>query len=193
MGIFSKKKKQQEEPEIESQDVRSKDEIFFEAGVAYFEKGEYKNSQKYFEKAVEANPDNEDAIHNLKVVMQKVILEEKRKRLEKEQNLQEKAKETEARERILNESSGYRVEKVDSTPTKATSSPISTESDKLVEDDYYSILGLPHDASQDEIKDKISEEFKKWRTRVNSPDLKKRYEAEQMMAIISKAKRKLIK
>ena len=45
----------------------------------------------------------------------------------------------------------------------------------------------------EEIKERINAEFRKWRTRINSPNIKMRYEAEEMLAIISQARRKLIK
>jgi hypothetical protein len=58
---------------------------------------------------------------------------------------------------------------------------------------YFKALRLDSDSSQEEIKNRIDTEFRKWRTRINSSNIKMRSEAEEMLAIISQARRKLLK
>jgi hypothetical protein len=58
---------------------------------------------------------------------------------------------------------------------------------------YYKALRLDSDSTEEEIKERINAEFRKWRTRINSPNIRMRSEAEEMLAVISQARRKLLK
>jgi len=164
--LFSKNKKNVKEREKEI-------DALFDAGNLYFEKGDFDNSKRYFEKVIELNPDHEDAIHNLTIVMQKILLLEKKKHTPA----------VPPKRKVVSSLSKSQFGK-----KKGALNEAKTERDK-----FLNLLKLDKIASEIEIKEKISEEFKKWRTRVNSPDLKKRYEAEEKLSLISQAKRTLLK
>lgn len=54
---------------------------------------------------------------------------------------------------------------------------------------YYEILGISIDASDNEVLDKIKEQRKIWRNRTNNPDHERRAEAERQMAWLGEAER----
>lgn len=54
---------------------------------------------------------------------------------------------------------------------------------------YYEILGISKDASDNEVLDKIKEQRKIWRNRTNNPDHERRAEAERQMAWLGEAER----
>ncbi|PID27226.1 MAG: hypothetical protein CR982_06420 [Candidatus Cloacimonadota bacterium] len=181
MNFFSRKK---------SEAIKRKEtsEKYFNAGVVYYEKKDFINSKKYFEKAVEIYPENRDAIHNLKIVMKRIVIE-KKKRLRKSQILNGSLD-----KKSINKITQNRFS-IDSEPSDSKKNTASDPNfSKPVEkkSDLLKFFELDENSSNEEIKDKINKEFKKWRTKVNTSDLKKRYEAEKMLATISKARRKLI-
>jgi Flp pilus assembly protein TadD len=53
---------------------------------------------------------------------------------------------------------------------------------------YYEILGLPRNAPEEQVKDKIKEELRTWRKRQGLPDLSKRQEAELRMQHLAAAR-----
>ncbi|MGD9706121.1 MAG: tetratricopeptide repeat protein [Candidatus Delongbacteria bacterium] len=145
----------------------------YEAGVAYYKRKDYENSRKYFEKALQYDPENEDAKHNLRVVEKQIALIEEEMRTKKEKK--DKA--------------------VNKTLSQESESILRQAADEDVKDEkfYYKALRLDSDFSHEEIKNRIDSEFRKWRTRINSPNVKMRSEAEEMLAIISQARRILLK
>ncbi len=54
--------------------------------------------------------------------------------------------------------------------------------------DYYDLLGLDMDATQDAIEEQIAAEMNKWRKRVNAPNPERRREAEEKQELLQKAK-----
>ncbi len=175
MGILSKfirKKEKKEDPRIAS---------FFRLGILAFQQKDFKRSEKFFKQVLKIAPDHEDAKYNLKIVLMKEAKEAK-KRIE------------ERKKQRLNQSKQPTVQK--EGLGASFKPPILVEEEKpRGEDDklfYYRKFRLDSDATQDEIRDRLNKDFKKWRTRINSPDLKKRYEAEEMLNLISRAKRVLL-
>jgi len=145
----------------------------YEAAVVYYKRKDYENSRKFFEKALQYDPGNQDARHNLAVVLKQIALieEEKRNRQEKKDSAINKVMSQES-EDILKEAAN------------------TQEKDNMF---YLKALRLDSDSTQDEIIARVDSEFRKWRTRINSPNVKMRSEAEEMLAIISQARRKLLK
>lgn len=145
----------------------------YEAAVAYYKRKDYENSKKFFEKALQYDPDNQDASHNLAVVIKQMALieEERRAKQEKKDNAINKVM-SQASEDILRDAAS------------------TEEKDNLF---YLKALRLDSDSTQEEIIARVDSEFRKWRTRINSPNVKMRSEAEEMLAIISQARRKLLK
>lgn len=145
----------------------------YEAAVVYYKRKDYENSKKFFEKALQYDPDNQDASHNLAVVIKQMALieEEKRTKQEKKDNAINKIMSQES-EDILRDAAS------------------TEEKDNLF---YLKALRLDSDSTQEEIVARVDSEFRKWRTRINSPNIKMRSEAEEMLAIISQARRKLLK
>ncbi len=145
----------------------------YEAAVAYYKRKDYANSRKYFEKALQYDPDNEEIKHNLRVVEKQISLMEEETRAQKEKK--DKA-----------------INKTLSQDSEDILKQAATE-DAKDERFYYKALRLDSDSSQEEIKTRIDSEFRKWRTRINSPNIKMRSEAEEMLSIISQARRVLLK
>lgn len=54
--------------------------------------------------------------------------------------------------------------------------------------DYYDLLDLNMDATQDAIEEQIAAEMNKWRKRVNAPNAERRREAEEKQELLQKAK-----
>jgi Ca-activated chloride channel family protein len=52
----------------------------YEAAVAYYKKKDYENSRRFFEKALQYDPDNQDAKHNLNVVKRQIEMMTEQKR-----------------------------------------------------------------------------------------------------------------
>lgn len=145
----------------------------YEAAVAYYKKKDYENSRRFFEKALQYDPDNQDAKHNLNVVNRQIemMAEQKRSKQEKKDNAINKTL-SQVSEDILKQAAN------------------SDEKDEMF---YYKALRLDSDSTEEEIKERINAEFRKWRTRINSPNIRMRSEAEEMLAVISQARRKLLK
>lgn len=173
--LFSKKK-------AEAKKRKELSKKYFSAAVAYFEKKDFISSKKYFEKAIELDPENENAIYNLKIVMKKIIIE-KKKRMKKSQILNGSLNKD-----SINSMSKNRFS-LDSNKSSEKRRPKKISS----RDELLQFLDLDRSASEEEMKLQINKQFKKWRTKVNTSDLKKRYEAEKMLSLISKARRVLIK
>jgi tetratricopeptide (TPR) repeat protein len=176
MSLFDKIKDKFKKKEVVSHldEIKKKRSIqLYEAAVAYYKRKDYENSRKFFEKALQYDPENEDARHNLRVVEKQIALieEEKVSRQEKKDSAVNKVL-SQVSEDILKQAAN------------------SEDRDDLF---YYKALRLDSDSSQEEIKSRIDTEFRKWRTRINSSNIKMRSEAEEMLAIISQARRKLLK
>lgn len=145
----------------------------YEAAVAYYKRKDYENSRKYFEKALQYDPDNEDIRHNLMVVEKQMTLIEDDLKARKE-------KKDKAINKTLSQESEDILKEAANQETKD-------------ETFYYKALRLDSDSTIEEIKVRIDSEFRKWRTRINSPNIKMRSEAEEMLAVISQARRVLLK
>ncbi|MCG2760871.1 MAG: tetratricopeptide repeat protein, partial [Candidatus Delongbacteria bacterium] len=145
----------------------------YEAAVAYYKRKDYENSRKFFEKALQYDPENKDAKHNLAVVEKQMALidEDKRTKQEKKDNAINKSL-SQISEDILKQAAN------------------TEEKDEAF---YCKALRLDSDSTEEEIRSRINSEFRKWRTRINSQNIKMRSEAEEMLAIISQARRKLLK
>lgn len=149
-------------------------ETLYAAAIIYYKKKDYLNSRKYFQKALLLDPQNSKIIKNLQVTTKK---------------LQQQLK------KVENEKKEQKIENT-SRKTGTKSNDSSFDNIFIPQEDrdlkfYYKTLRIDSDASQEEISIRLNAEFRKWRTKVNSPNIKKRYEAEEMLAIISQAKRKL--
>ncbi len=177
MSFFDKlKEKLQGKKEKRSHldEIRIKRSVqLYEAGVAYYKRKDYENSRKYFEKALQYDPDNEDIKHNLRVVEKQATLIEEEARAKKEK-----------KDKAINKTLSQESENI-----------LKQAADGDIKDEkfYYKALRLDSDFTQEEIKSRIDSEFRKWRTRINSPNVKMRSEAEEMLAIISQARRILLK
>jgi tetratricopeptide (TPR) repeat protein len=145
----------------------------YEAAVAYYKRKDYENSRKYFEKALQYDPDNEDVRHNLMVVEKQLALIEEEARTKKEK-----------KDKAINKTLSQDSEEI----LKEAANDESKD-----EKFYYKVLRLDSDSTLEEIKERIDFEFRKWRTRINSPNIKMRSEAEEMLSIISQARRVLLK
>lgn len=177
MSLFDKLK---EKLNLNKEKVSHLDEIklkrssqLYEAAVAYYKRKDYSNSIKFFEKALQYDPENQDIKHNLDVVTKQIALIE-------EQNRARQEKKDNAVNKVMSQESEDILREAANTEEKGN-------------DFYLKALRLDSDSTQDEIVARIDTEFRKWRTRVNSPNVKMRSEAEEMLAIISQARRKLLK
>jgi len=165
--FFSKDKDKETSSSSSLEEVKKKKVVmYYNAGVAYYKKNDLLNSKKYFEKVISLDPENKNARHNLKVVLRKLRQEIEKREIRK----------------------APKEKKRDTTTTKEKRKA-PAKKDKNY---YYKMLKLEVGATKEEVRTKINQEFKKWRTRINSPDIKKRFEAEEMLAIISQAKRKIL-
>ena len=176
MSLLDKlKEKFQKKPAVSHLDeIKIKRSIqLYEAAVAYYKRKDYENSRKFFEKALQYDPENKDAQHNLSVVIKQMSLidEASKAKQQKKDNAINKVM-SQASEDILREAAS------------------TEEKDNMF---YLKALRLDKDSTQEEIIERIDSEFRKWRTRVNSPNVRMRSEAEEMLAIISQARRKLLK
>ena len=151
---------------------KKKSQMEYMKAVAYYKRGEYENSKKFFEKALYYDSENADAQHNLEIVIKRIayIAQEAKDKKKKKDRAVNKTLSTESSNILNIKSTEERNERF-----------------------YYKALRMDSDSSDEEIKERINAEFRKWRTRINSPNIKMRYEAEEMLAIISQARRKLIK
>lgn len=145
----------------------------YEAAVAYYKRKDYENSKKFFEKALVYDPQNRDAAHNLDVVKKQIALIE-------EQKISKQEKKDSAINKTLSQVSEDILKQAANAEDK----------DDMF---YYKALRLDSDSSEEEIRARINSEFRKWRTRINSANIRMRSEAEEMLAIISQARRKLLK
>ncbi|MEI3613564.1 DnaJ domain-containing protein [Pseudogracilibacillus sp. SO30301A] len=59
-------------------------------------------------------------------------------------------------------------------------------------ENYYDIIGISSNASEEEIRAKIKAEMNKWRKRVNAPNAEKRREAEEKQELIQEAEKTLL-
>jgi len=66
----------------------------------------------------------------------------------------------------------------------------SGSSDRM---DYYTLFNIPRGASQEVIRRILLEEYNKYRNQLNNPDIERRQNAERMLALISQARRELLK
>jgi len=176
LSFFKKKKK---DPEHDNRVT-----MFMNAGIEYFKKKDYPGSKKYFERVLEIEPTNTEAENYLQVILNRLALEEKKK-LNNQQDFDDNDKTAFHGIPPLEPrfpSSGAAGQQIDKPS-------ISGIKDRHY---YYKVLRLDLNAAQEDIRDTIAIEFKKWRTRVNSPDINKRYEAEEMLNLISQAKRVLL-
>lgn len=176
LSFFKRKKK---DPEHENRIT-----MFLNAGIEYFKKKDYISSKKYFERVLEIEPANTEAENYMQVILNKIALEEK-KRLSQQQ-VQEDSDKT-AFHGIP--PMDVRVPSANLSSQQIDKQGISGIKDRHY---YYKVLRLDLNAAPEDIRDAIAMEFKKWRTRVNSPDINKRYEAEEMLNLISQAKRVLL-
>ena len=164
--LSSKKDKSSHLDEIK----RKKSQMEYKKAVAYYKREEYENSKKFFEKALYYDPENADAQHNLKIVIKRIA------HIKQEEKDKKKKKDKAVNKTLGSESANIlNVNEVRDTRF------------------YYKALRIDSDSSVEEITERVNAEFRKWRTRINSPNMKMRYEAEEMLAIISQARRKLIK
>lgn len=62
----------------------------------------------------------------------------------------------------------------------------------MEKENYYEILGISPDASQEEIEKTLHEQLRKWSRRLNAPTMAKRHEAEKMLAKLEKMKEVLL-
>lgn len=79
-------------------------------------------------------------------------------------------------------------------PAAQSSETVSAAASEEIsgDEDYYQLLGISQNASDEEIKNAVVEKHKQYRNRVNHPDLKKRQSAERVMETIQKAKEILL-
>jgi len=176
LSFFKRKKK---DPEQEKQVA-----MFLNAGIEYFKKKDYISSNRYFERVLEIEPANTQAENYIQVILNKIELEEK-KRLNQQQIQEDKDKT--AFNGIL--PMEPRLTSADSSTQQIDRKGISGIQDRLY---YYKVLRLDLNAAPEDIREAIAFEFKKWRTRVYSHDINKVHEAEQMLDLISQAKRVLL-
>ena len=151
---------------------KKKSKVHYNQAVAYYKRGEYESSKLFFEKALHYDPENADIQHNLKTVIKRIA------HVKEEAEAKQKKKD----------------EAVNKTLSSESSNILNIKSNEERDERfYYKALRIDSDSSAEEIKERINAEFRKWRTRINSPNMKMRYEAEEMLAIISQARRKLMK
>lgn len=177
MSIFDKLKDKlqgKKHPVSHLDEIKKKRSLqLYEAAVAYYKKKDYENSRRFFEKALQYDPENQDAKHNLNVVNRQIemMAEQKRSNQEKKDSAINKTL-SQVSEDILKQAAN------------------SEDKDERF---YYKALRLDSDSTEEEIRERINSEFRKWRTRINSQNIRMRSEAEEMLAIISQARRKLLK
>jgi len=175
ISIFKKLFSGNKENKSNLKEIKKKaSDKYYKMAVAYFKRKEYLSSKKYFQKVIEYDPDNENAQHNLEIVLKKI----KQQKDAKANNKNKILKPTQTGKQRQQSLEEKKEKQSDRQPKNRAY--------------YLQVLALDRDASNEEISDKISKDFKKWRTRINSPDIKKRYEAEEMMSILSQAKRYLL-
>jgi len=177
MSLFDKlKEKFQKKKDVVSHldEIKIKRSIqLYEAAVAYYKRKDYENSKKFFEKALQYDPENKDAQHNLSVVIKQISLIG-------EANKAKQQKKDNAVNKVMSQDSENILKEAASTEEKDNAF-------------YLKALRLDNDSTQEEIIARVDSEFRKWRTRINSPNVRMRSEAEEMLAIISQARRKLLK
>ena len=154
-------------------------ETLYSAAIIYYKKKDYLNSRKYFQKALLLDPQNGKIIKNLQITNKKLQLQIEKNKTKKAKDLTESKQEADT---SSNNQNSFNLNDDIFIPEK-----------KREKSFYFKTLRIDSDASNEEINIRLNAEFRKWRTKVNSPNIKKRYEAEEMLAIISQAKRKLIK
>jgi len=176
LTLFKRKKK---DPEHENRIT-----MFLNAGIEYFKKKDYISSKKYFERVLEIEPANTEAENYMQVILNKISLEEKKRF--NQQQIQDDNDKTAFH--------GLPPMEQRQPPTDLGNQQINKQGISGIKDRhyYYKVLRLDLNAAPEDIRDSIALEFKKWRTRVNSPDINKRYEAEEMLNLISQAKRVLL-
>jgi len=177
MGIFSKLFSGKSNKENQ---LNKESDVYFKAGEAYFKKSDYLNSKKFFEKALDIFPNHQNAIRNLEVVNNKIKIVNSNKEKDKRHN------------------DGIGFEERNLNPRESSSVLNTVKSDvaNVKEEDinyYYNFFNISRNYSNDEIKEVLSKEFRNWRTKINSPDPKKKYEAEDMLNKIAKARKILLK
>ncbi|MDI9485950.1 MAG: J domain-containing protein [Bacillota bacterium] len=76
-----------------------------------------------------------------------------------------------------------------------TSGPSRTYNEAPSQDgpDYFALFNIPRNASQETIRKTLLAEYNKYRNQVNNPDIERRQTAERMLALISQARRDLLK
>ena len=177
VSIFKKLFSSKKENKSDLKEIKKKaSEKYYKMAVAYFKRKEYLSSKKYFQKVIEYDPDNKNAQHNLEIVLKK-IKQQKDTKTNHKANAPKPVK-----------AGGQKQQSIEQEKKRQPDRKPKAKGRTY----YLQILALDQDASDEEITDKISKDFKKWRTRINSPDIKKRYEAEEMMSMISQAKRYLL-
>ena len=102
----------------------------------------------------------------------------------------------ERRERVLvfgvTRAGGYHQSQA--SPPKETprsQPPPSSPKGQYQEGDIWTQLGIPKNASKQQKKRMLTEQYNSYRARVNHPDLNKRQEAERMLVVIAKARQSL--
>ena len=58
---------------------------------------------------------------------------------------------------------------------------------------YYALFDIPRNASQDVSRESLLAECNKYRNQVNNPDIERRQTAERMLALVSQARREMLK
>ena len=183
MGIFSKlfSRKKNKEQELDNES-----DVYFKAGEAYFKKNDYINSKKFFEKALEIFPDHKNALRNLEVVNNRLKIINSNKEKNQQHNSNRGFEERTSMKKSENNSfSKSENSNVDNAKSK--------NNDSYDADYFYSFFNIPKDYQDEEIKELLSKEFKNWRTKINSPNPSKKYEAEEMLNKIAKARKILLK
>ncbi len=182
-GIFSKNNKKKVELSKES-------DVYFKAAEAYFKKRDYFNSKKFFEKALEINPQHQNAQRNLEVVNNKIKIISSNREKDK---IHSKDKDFDNNNSNINLQTSQKTSKLkESKSSIIVDESISNGQDRLDAKYYYNYFNLDKSFSNEEIKDSLSKEFRSWRTKINSPDPKKKYEAEEMLNKIAKARKLLL-
>lgn len=174
IGKIKDKLQGKKQPVSHLEEIKKKRSLqLYEAAVAYYKRKDYENSRKFFEKSLQYDPENQDAKHNLTVIEKQLAMieDQKKSKQEKKDNAVNKTL-SQVSEDILKQAAN------------------SEDKDERF---YYKALRLDSDSTMEEVESRINSEFRKWRTRINSQNIRMRSEAEEMLAIISQARRKLLK